>query len=346
MEIDPKKVYLAIAMLKECNFACGYCHPFGESKITHGKNMDGAEFRSIIDASHDAGFRTYRLTGGECTVLPWFPQAVEYIADKDGTRINVCTNGSTLDNHLDLFSRHKDKVSLRVSLDSLDTEKRKEGIDKILTPHLAENLEEVSERGIYTRLNVVVTKKNVDEIPAIIRFAGSVGIDVKLLDLYVQEQYIDTHGKQGNGTGDATSYWNDNYVDLTTLDLAGIDAPGYNRDGGFGIPMYSVQRDGITVIFKDSTKGAHFSESVCVKTCPLYMTQCQEGVYTPHVSSNLTLHVNGCHNDNEQWELRGLSRDAQTAAFKGIWQRFFQDLVHVPTPPQTIRRQLETACSK
>lgn len=350
-KIDPSQLYLAVAFLKECNLKCGYCHPEGESKITNGRNMTFPELKEVFSAAYDSGFRVFRFTGGECTVLPWFGNTLEYVMGLDPkVRVNVCTNGTTLDKHLDLFEKHKDRTSLRVSLDSLDESKREAGIEKILTPKLDANLRELVKRGVYARFNTVVTTQNVDQVMPIIEYASELGLDVKLLDMYVQDQYIATSAGNGKPPQDPFDYWKANYVDLTTL-VPMLQERGeeviesYNRDGGFGIPMYGFKINGITVILKDSTKGAFFSRSKCIQSCPLFGKSCQEGVYTPHVSSNMVLHINGCHNTQYQWNLRGRSPEEQRGMFRNILN-CFQDLEHVQNPPETIQGFLKARSEK
>src|SRR3989344_1106539 len=110
-----KRLYLAIAFLKECNYKCGYCHPFGESKITQGENLTKWELENIIDSATDSGFDTFRFTGGECTLLPWFGNILEYaLARNPNSRVNICTNGSRLDKHMDLFEKYKKRIQLRI----------------------------------------------------------------------------------------------------------------------------------------------------------------------------------------------------------------------------------------
>ena len=346
-KIDATKMYLAMAFLKECNYDCGYCDPFGESKITHGKNMNFNEFKQVIDASYVVGFRTFRFTGGECTIVPWFQDAVAYVAgEHDGVRVNICTNGSLLEKHLDVLSKYKDNVSLRISLDSIDPTKRNFGIRKVLTPDLDKVLHQLKDIGIYTRFNTVVTQKNLDQVEDIIKYASELKMDVKLLDMYVQDKYIATHGKNGlELKSDPLEYWKDNYVDLNILrpileKRADKILPHYNKDGGFGIPMYAYDMDGITVIFKDSTGGAYFNKKHCIESCALFGQSCQEGVYTPHVSSNMVMHINGCHNTKYQWDLRNKTREEQENSFYQILD-LFQDLVHVTSPPANIIEHMQ-----
>jgi MoaA/NifB/PqqE/SkfB family radical SAM enzyme len=346
-KISPCSLYLAIAFLKQCNFACGYCHPFGESKITHGENMTCDELKQVIDAAHQVGFRVYRFTGGECTILPWFSEIVNYALEKSSdVRINICTNGSTLDQYIDLYSFYKDRVGLRISLDSLDESKRTAGIDKIMTPKLYQSLQKLSESGVYARFNTVVTSVNVEEVLPIVSVAAQLSFDVKLLDLYVQDQYIATHGKQGNYSESSSpfDYWMRNYVDLNSIvpqlrDICDEEVASYNKDGGLGIPMYAFNVSGIKVILKDSTRGAFYSKSKCIDSCNRFGLTCQEGVYTPHVSSNMRLHINGCHHQSYQWDLRGQSLAAQVNMFTSILE-CFQDLEHIQQPPETIAQFL------
>ena len=241
------RLYLSIAFIKECNYKCGYCHPFGESKITHGQNLTQTELEEIIDAAVDSGFRVFRFTGGECTILPWFGDILEYtLLRQPSAHVNICTNGSTLDKHMALFDRHKDRISLRVSLDSTNSAHVALGFDKILNDSLKASLLELSRRHISTRFNVVVMQPNKSEIAKIIEYAALLGFDVKLIDLYTQDQYIATNGVAGNKRDllqiKPLDYWRQNYVALNKFiadyqPIASDIIHSYNKDGGFGIPM-------------------------------------------------------------------------------------------------------------
>lgn len=341
-----KKLYLAIAFLKECNYKCAYCHPFGESKITHGENLSKEELEQVVDAAVDSGFERYRFTGGECTLLPWFGDILEYTLNKNPKiHVNICTNGSTLDRHMELFEKYKDRINLRVSLDSTLEEHRQAGFDKVLTPQLEESLNELSLRGIPTRFNTVITQQNKSEVYKIIDLASHLGFDVKLLDLYAQDEYIATHGVAGNRREliqiDSLEYWRRNYVNLnefvpTFEKIAQRKIEHYTKDGGFGIPMYAFEINGIKVIFKDSTKGSFYHKDECIKDCKYFGTICQEGMYTPHISSNMVLHVSGCRNPKLRWNLRGKTHEERLQVFEEILS-LFTNLQYVSTPPEPIK---------
>lgn len=327
LETIAEKLYLAIALTAACNFRCGYCHPFGESKVTHGKNLSESELKDIVDSAHDCGFRTFRFTGGECTILPWFGEVLEHTLQKEGVHVNLCTNGSTLAEHIDLLEKHKNQVSLRVSLDTTSEKDRKFGFYKVLTSELETTLEDISTRGIYTRFNTVVTQQNKSEVFKIIKFAQKLSFDVKLLDLYIQNKYIFTEGKPIS----SEEYWNNNYVNLRSFakelePIAQEKISSYNIDGGFGIPMYAFKIGNINVIFKDSTKGSFYHREKCIKKCELF-ANCQEGVYVPHVSSDATLHINGCYNPKLRWNLRNKTAMQRASSFYEILS-LFSNLEH------------------
>ena len=340
-----KNLYLAVAFLKECNYKCDYCHPFGESKITYGQNLSLKELEQVIDAATNSGFDRYRFTGGECTLLPWFREILDYTINKSpGIHVNICTNGSTLEKHMELFEEHKDRIDLRVSLDSTLEEHKNEGFYKILTPKLEKSLNKLSQKKIPTRFNTVVTQGNKSEIYKIIDLASVLGFDVKLLDLYTQDEYIATKSIAGNKTKfqlDPLEYWRRNYVDLNELvpnleKIAQRRIEHYAKDGGFGIPMYAFEIKSIKVIFKDSTRGSFYHEEECVKNCKYFGTICQEGIYNPHVSSNMVLHVNGCHNPKLRWNLRERTHEEKLQSFNEILSLFI-DLKHVPIPSEPIQ---------
>jgi len=326
-----KHLYLAIAFLKECNYKCAYCHPFGESKITHGRNLSIKELKEVINVATDSGFERYRFTGGECTLIPWFKDALEYTLSKDRKiHVNIYTNGSTLNKYIDLFAKYKDRIALRISLDSTLQKHKHAGFDKVLTPQLKRSLNELSRRKVPTRFNVVVTQQNKSEIFKIINLASHLGFNVKLLDLYTQDKYIATHGVAGNKKIvriNPLEYWRRNYVNLnefipTFEKITQRKIEYYNKDGGFGIPMYAFEINGIQVIFKDSTKGSFYHTERCIKKCKYFGTRCQEGMYTPHVSSNMVLHVNGCYNPKLRWNLRKKTYKEKLQAFDEILSLF------------------------
>ena len=345
------RLYVAISMLKSCNLHCGYCNPFGENRVAQSKNrMTYVEFQRIADAAYDAGFTTFRLTGGECTLLPWFGNALSYLIEKDSSiRVNIDTNGNKIGRYLDYISKYRANIGIRLSLDALRNDIP--GIWKYLSNDIVELLDLLSQFGIYARFNVVVLRSNQAEVPPLINLARNYGFDVKLLDLCIHDRYISTHSRAYGRDGglSALEYWRREYVNLNLLrpllsELSISPERSYNVDGGFGIPMTSFEILGnagkiIRVILKDSSKGSHFSRSRCIEVCEIY--RCQEGAYAVHISSNGNAHINGCYNRRYKFDLNAINHGGKVHALQQLME-FFDDVVLVATPPGSISQTTQS----
>ncbi len=336
--ISAKDIRLAIALLKECNLSCAYCDPVGENKMSWGRDMSLNEAKAIIDSAHDTGFKLFRLTGGEPMSVQWFSEILAYLLSKDNdSKINISTNATFLNHYLDLIEQNKERIKLGISLDSLIQSKKKQGIEKILTNGLDKNLKEASKRGINVRLNTVVTKLNVDEVPDLISYASTLGFDIKLLELFYQDRYIATEKNKEN----PKDWWKNNYVDLTSLipelqSKSNKEMYPYTKDSLFGVPIRAFNLERNLVLLQDSTNGAYFSKSKCVDSCPHFGDDCQNGVYSPLITSNMVALIDGCRNEKLRWNLRGKSLQEQKSMLQEI-VGYFQDLAHINAPLKAIK---------
>lgn len=324
---------LGIAMLKECNLRCAYCHPYGQSKIAYAENakdnMTESETKQAISVAYEAGFKNFKLTGGEPTLLPWFGRIVEYIAAMDpDNKINIVTNGTNLSKVMDLLEAYKDAIALQVSLDSFNTANISNGLDKVLTVTLKSQLDELSNRKIKTRLNMVVTKINKDEVPAMIDIASELGFSIKLFNLFIQEDYIATNGSfNGSSTqlSDPKDFWKANYVDLGELipylAKAADTELKSTKDGIYGSAK-EFRIKGIDVLLLDSMRGHFYNIEECVKKCSRFCKPSDRGMYNPMISSNMVLHIDDCYNPMLRWNLRGASHNSQLLSFETVLKIF------------------------
>src|SRR5271157_3119406 len=155
--------HLSVSLIKECNNKCVYCYPFGQNKEI-GLNMTFDEAKAAIKAGSDSGFKVFRFTGGEPTLAPFFEDIFKFTLDAiPDSRVIVNTNGHALDSYIDLFEKYKDRMQLRISLDSTNENHKDYGLYKILTPRMKKTLERISNKQIPTRLNMVVMQLNKDE---------------------------------------------------------------------------------------------------------------------------------------------------------------------------------------
>ncbi|EQD40418.1 Radical SAM domain protein [mine drainage metagenome] len=321
---------LGIALLKECNLKCEYCHPFGQSKIAYGKmasdNMTTEEVKQVIDSAHLAGFTEFKFTGGEPTVFSGFRAVVEYAMDMDPSNsINIVTNGTTLEKHIDFFIENRKRIRLQVSIDSTDPESIKYGINKILTPKLKSNLMRLSEEEVDTRINMVVMKTNRNQLPSMIEVASELGFSIKLFNLFIQEDYIAIN-PHGRASGlEPLEYWRENYVDLgdlvPELSRMASESYKYRKDGVYG--SSKGYRIGNTeVLLLDSMKGHFYNNDICIKSCNYFCRPSDRGMYNPHISSNMVLHVDDCYNKAVRWDLRGKTPEQRLQSFNDILRIF------------------------
>lgn len=176
--------------------------------------------------------------------------------------------------------------------------------------HLSEKTKsltrKMTDKGIKVRYNIVVTNFNIDEIKdLIITSVDELGVDIKLLDLKVRDEYLGENNCICEKN--AKDFWNNSYIplnEITNFLQENCDKYSYNnyKTNFYGIPMNMYFRSGKTIQIKDTSKGTHYS-SLCVKECPYY-NECNEGLYSPFLSTDMTLHISGCRNRKIYFNLK------------------------------------------
>jgi molybdenum cofactor biosynthesis enzyme MoaA len=324
------ELYFSIAVVKECNCKCGYCYPFGQNKSI-GANMSDEEFFSIVTAAYESGFNKFKISGGEPTLVKWLFDEIEEVLNlHPEVNFTIITNGYDLEQHLDALEKHKDNISIQFSLDSA-SDQPKEGISKILNDKTRKLLLKLSEHGIKTRINTVLTKQNKVEVNEIIRLAAKLGFSIKLFNLFIQDKYIATNGVNGvigkYSNLSPFEYWKENYVnpeevlDIIKRDYEVEKVDAVNEEG-FGSVQTTLRANGVKVILLNSSGGAFFNPDICIKKCPLFGKTCEKGLFNPLVSSNAMLHIDDCNNQTYRWNLRGKSHEEILLSMKEILKLF------------------------
>ena len=312
-------IYLAISMTSDCNLKCFYCKPTGESISGETGTIPYDEFCEIVLAAYHKGIDKFRLTGGECTIVPYFEDAIGYIMGMGpDTRINVCSNGCKLKDYIPVLSKYKDRIHVRISVDSLYEYLNGYHFPKWLSAETMDCTKRLLASGIRTRYNIVITSYNIGQVKELVEKSLELGTDIKLLDLYIQDQYL-------GGEGSSQEFWNNTYQSLTQFkewleEISDRSVEDYWDDSAYGIPMTSYFVGDRSIVLKDSSKGAHFSD-FCMDKCDKY-SQCQEGIYVPFVSVGSILHINGCYNESLRWDLRDKSIAEKERAFSEMLPLF------------------------
>ena len=66
--------YLRISLTDRCNLRCVYCMPLNGLEFFHQQDLlTPEEIAAVVEAASSAGFRKFRLTGGEPTVRADLP---------------------------------------------------------------------------------------------------------------------------------------------------------------------------------------------------------------------------------------------------------------------------------
>lgn len=314
-----KGVYLAISMTTNCNLKCFYCKPTGESISGQIGTIPYKDFQKMVASAYRRGIDKFRFTGGECTIVPYFVEAIEFIMNLGPeTRINICSNGCNLKSYIDVISKYKERINVRISVDSLKEHLNGYHFPKWLSNETKECTKLLLDSGIRTRYNIVITSYNIEQVKELVTESLNIGVDIKLLDLYVQDVYL-------GGYKDSERFWDDTYQSLSQFrkwlfDISDRFEEDYWDDSAYGIPMNAYFVGDKSIVLKDSSKGAHFSK-YCIENCEMY-NKCQEGIYVPFISVGDILHINGCHNQNLRWNLEGKDDTEMDEAFSEMLSLF------------------------
>ena len=302
--------YLAIAITTKCNFKCFYCKPTGESILPNmNGTLDFQDLKRIIKVAYKLGINTFRITGGEPTMVDYLPDLIGYVMSLgDDTRIRLNTNCYKLDAILNTIESFKDRMDIVISVDSLKEYVQGIHYPKYLSQKIQDLVRELVTRNIATRFNIVVTKHNVSEVRALIHKSLDLGVDIKILDLIIQNQYLGNN-KRLEGE-EAVKFGKSSYAQLDSIiayldEISDNSKENYHMWNAYGIPRsgYFIGNQWIQV--KDSSKGAQYSK-VCTQKCPYYES-CNEGLFSPFISVGEILHLSGCRNKNLYYNLKGKS---------------------------------------
>ncbi len=304
---------LRLCVTKWCNFKCSYCRPGGEGVFNENPVMTIDEIESCINFMAQSGFDSVRITGGEPFLRVDLIDIINRIGNIEGiTNVSMVTNASLITSELIEKLSQSKLNSITVSLDTMDRKEFEEIVHADCFDKVIENIIALSKTMIRTRINMVVTSKNVNMIPEVRKLCSEYSVDFKLLDL------------NNNGMDD----WQEEYVDFSSLykklKKDCVEEEIQYVKGQTGTPMSILKYDNYAIILKDSKKGTCYVEKC--KECNYY--PCQTGVSSPIIThdgylkfcnlGNLS-HFNLLEVANKVTEYIQFDKEFKSMHFKNEW---------------------------
>ncbi|HEX9242274.1 MAG TPA: GTP 3',8-cyclase MoaA [Anaeromyxobacter sp.] len=177
-------VYLRLSLTDRCNFRCSYCAPAGSERA--GEPVTRTELARLIRVFADCGVRRVRLTGGEPTLRPDLLDVVRDVRATPGIEeLALTTNGHSLFG-LARALRAAGVSRLNVSLDTLDPERLRRIAGPVASlERIVGGLRAAAAAGFDSvKLNVVVVHgENEGELGELVRFAWSLGMTPRFIEL-------------------------------------------------------------------------------------------------------------------------------------------------------------------
>ncbi len=180
---------LRVTLTHTCNFECFFCHMEGEGDAITGVSRKG--ILRVAEVSREYGVKSVKLTGGEPTLRR---DLLEIITDLSslGLEVSMTTNGFLLSS----IARKLKEAGLgrvNVSLHGSDPSSFKAitGVDGF--QRVVEGLKAAIENDLRPlKVNLVVTKRNLDSVNKVLDLVESVGVD----EVHLIEMHPVGHGKE------------------------------------------------------------------------------------------------------------------------------------------------------
>ena len=196
---------IRIALTKRCNLSCIFCHREGEP-VTNGHDyeMTPSDIGHILSAAATLGISRVRFTGGEPLMRDDIVDIVSAAAPHMDD-ISLSTNGVLLERYArDLTSAGLGRVN--VTLNSLDPATYASMVGCDCHGQVLRGIEAAYAEGLTPlKLNVVLLKRNVRELDALIDFLQD-GMVLQLIELIASRE------------GEQDPFYQENHVPVAPIE--------------------------------------------------------------------------------------------------------------------------------
>ncbi|MEM7767173.1 MAG: GTP 3',8-cyclase MoaA [Pseudomonadota bacterium] len=178
--------YLRLSVTDRCDLRCTYCMAEKMVFLPRKDLLTLEELERLCTVFIDRGVRKIRLTGGEPLVRRGILDLFDQLGGRLGhglDELTLTTNATQLASSADRLARAGVK-RVNISLDSLDPETFKRVTRRAELPRVLDGIDAALEAGLKVKINTVALKQdNADEIPDMVAWAHSKGMDLTLIEV-------------------------------------------------------------------------------------------------------------------------------------------------------------------
>jgi len=182
--LNPRRLqYLRVSLLSACNLNCFYCRPSDDRETRIALRRDPELFKGAIGLLYRLGVGKIRFTGGEPTLYRPLPELVSFARGLDPSmHLAMTSNGLLLDK---LAGRLAEAGldSVNISLDTQDQRRFKSITGADVLERVVAGIHAAVAEIKAVKLNcVLINGVNDHEAEALVRFADSLGIDIRFIE--------------------------------------------------------------------------------------------------------------------------------------------------------------------
>lgn len=167
---------ITVSVTESCCMECAHC----SQNAKHGKGREFAceDLIRVLSEAYELGARYFGVFGGEPLMYPYLNEVVSYAFKKGYKDVIIFTKGTLIDYEKAKELRSIGIKEIQVSCDSHIPEIYEEIVGQQgAFSKFYEGIYNLMSVGITVKLKVVVTKKNIDSIPELIKYFTDLGIE-------------------------------------------------------------------------------------------------------------------------------------------------------------------------
>jgi mycofactocin radical SAM maturase len=176
-----------------CNLACIHC--LSSSGRRDPRELSTDEAIAVIDELHDLQVFYVNIGGGEPTIRPDFYDLIQYSVSR-GVGVKFSTNGSTINAERAARLAGMDYVDVQISIDGADAETNDAVRGTSSYAAARQAMDHLAHAGFGPfKISVVMTRHNVEQLPALEALADGYGAQLRLTRLRPSGRGAETWGQ-------------------------------------------------------------------------------------------------------------------------------------------------------